>query len=298
MLNTKFWPFTAELLLFRSSHFQMEFNFTLEYFCYLSVIGLCVYLMGRVFTCPKAEVCWKILNLDFYCWTCGLWCGNIYKPKYWTQKLIIKSAIYRIKYFRVILMPKIKYKYFFLSRQFTTVWSLFIIRPNFEAMSKLRMSDFRSSLFTTFYQILIWPVWKWYWESKVKNSIFRLRPSEIALKMSKTSKYIHIFRIRIPCCGYSKLVSRDAWHTGKGIRLIQLHSPEKTSKMLNKSDFFRTMLTEHVLDIFRLSSPHLPWTMAQAKVIGRALGIKCFLVCDQNNDWVYFSPWFLIWGEL
>ena len=74
--------------------------------------------------------------------------------------------------------------------------------------------------------------------------------SQIAFKMAKRAKYGHIFRIGKICCGYSKLVSQDAWNTGKGIRLIQLHSPEKTSKTWNKFDIFRTMLTEHVLDVF------------------------------------------------
>ena len=32
------------------------------------------------------------------------------------------------------------------------------------------------------------------------------------------------------CCGYSKLVSRDAWHNGKGINSIQTLHPEKSPK--------------------------------------------------------------------
>ena len=39
-------------------------------------------------------------------------------------------------------------------------------------------------------------------------------------------------------------------YTGKRIRLIQLHSPKKTSKMWKKLDIFRMMLTEPVLDVF------------------------------------------------
>ena len=52
-------------------------------------------------------------------------------------------------------------------------------------------------------------------------------------------------------------------------------------------------------------SAHLPWNRAQAKVIGRALVIKYFLVCDQNNEKLkyltepfFLSHWFPLWGEL
>ena len=74
--------------------------------------------------------------------------------------------------------------------------------------------------------------------------------SQIAFKMAKMSKYDHIFRIRKICCGYSKLVSRDAWNTQKGIRLIRSPSPEKTSKTCSVSIVLKMSNLFHVLDVF------------------------------------------------
>ena len=74
--------------------------------------------------------------------------------------------------------------------------------------------------------------------------------SQIAFKMAKMLKYDHIFRIRKICCGYSKLVSRDAWNTQKGIRLIRLPSPEKTSKTCSVSIVLKMSNLFHVLDVF------------------------------------------------
>ena len=56
------------------------------------------------------------------------------------------------------------------------------------------------------------------------------------------------------CCGYSKLVSQDAWHNAKGIGSIRSSCPEKTSKMW--SDFAvlgrrqNIPINIHVLDVF------------------------------------------------
>ena len=40
-------------------------------------------------------------------------------------------------------------------------------------------------------------------------------------------------------CGYSKLVSWEAWYNAKGISLIQASCAEKTPKMSLKIDFFK-----------------------------------------------------------
>ena len=68
--------------------------------------------------------------------------------------------------------------------------------------------------------------------------------------MVKRSKYGHIFWIGKSCCGYSKPVSRDAWNTQKGIRLIWSPSPEKTSKTCSVSIVLKMSNLFHVLDVF------------------------------------------------
>ena len=55
-------------------------------------------------------------------------------------------------------------------------------------------------------------------------------------------------------CGYSKLVSWEAWYNAKGISLIQASCAEKTPKMSPKIDIFRITdkwaKSDHIFDVF------------------------------------------------
>ena len=55
-------------------------------------------------------------------------------------------------------------------------------------------------------------------------------------------------------CGYSKLVSWEAWYNAKGISLIQASCAEKTPKMSLKIDIFsltdKWAKSDHFFDVF------------------------------------------------
>ena len=76
---------------------------------------------------------------------------------------------------------------------------------------------------------------------------------------------------------------------------LQFLQSRKSSSQHGRKSFFS----------YFLDTPHLPWTRAQAKLIGRSMEIKYFLVCDQNNEKLkyltepfFLSHWFPMWGEL
>ena len=77
--------------------------------------------------------------------------------------------------------------------------------------------------------------------------------------------------LAIICCGYSKRVSKDAWHNAKGIRSIRSPSPEKTSQMCSFIRIFwrqpKTAKSDHILDVFSGQDDQIepiPFALCQA----------------------------------
>ena len=75
----------------------------------------------------------------------------------------------------------------------------------------------------------------------------------------------------IICCGYSKLVSQDAWHNAKGIRSIRSPCSEKTSKTCSFIGIFwcwlKTAKSDHILDVFSGQGDRIepiPFALCQA----------------------------------
>ena len=77
--------------------------------------------------------------------------------------------------------------------------------------------------------------------------------------------------LAIICCGYSKLVSQDAWHNDKGIRSIRSPCPEKTSKTCRIIGIFwrwpKRAKSDHIFDIFSGQGDRIeliPFALCQA----------------------------------
>jgi hypothetical protein len=96
-----------------------------------------------------------------------------------------------------------------------------------------------------------------YWVIQRRSKQFLFLPKNVFWPPSRRGQSPKKWKFKVLamiCCGYSKLVSHDAWHNTKGIRSIWSLCPEKTSKTCRIIGIFwcwpQTAKWDHISGIF------------------------------------------------